>query len=129
VNGAPDSAGTLVSSSGVSMYITTAATAATLRLLAGMVADSIVVMTFMPPFGLVDDADRRGLEGAARGARLAGTPWISLYAPAEVVTLANEAGFAEARYVSTAELGQRYLAGRGDGLRASSGEAVLLART
>lgn len=119
----------LVSSSGVSMYITKAATAATLRQLAGMAPGSIVAMTFMLPFELVDEADRAGLEGAARGARAAGTPWISCYAPEEIVTLAREAGFADARYVPTDELAERYLAGRSDGLRASGGEAILLART
>jgi len=125
-----DSAATsLVSSSGVSMYITKAATAATLRRLAGMVPGSIVAMTFMLPFELVDEVDRRGLEGAARGARESGTPWISFYAPEESVTLAREAGFAQVRYVPTAELAERYLAGRSDDLRAAGGEGILLTRT
>ena len=119
----------LVSSSGVSMYISKEATAATLRRLAAMAAGSVVAMTFMLPFELVDEADRPGLEGAARGARASGTPWISLYAPEEIVSLAWEAGFADVRFLPTAELAQRYLAGRTDGLRASSGEAILLART
>jgi methyltransferase (TIGR00027 family) len=119
----------LVSSSGVSMYITKAATAATLRRLAGMAPGSIVAMTFMLPFALIDAADRTGLEGAARGARASGTPWISFYAPAEIVDLAGEAGFADVHYVPTAELAERYLAGRSDGLRASGGEGILVART
>jgi methyltransferase (TIGR00027 family) len=119
----------LVSSSGVSMYITKAATAATLRALAQMAPGSIVAMTFMLPFELVDQAERRGLEGAARGALAAGTPWISFYAPKEIMTLARDAGFADVRYVATAELADRYLASRTDGLHAASGEGILLART
>ncbi|MGZ7036234.1 MAG: class I SAM-dependent methyltransferase, partial [Ilumatobacteraceae bacterium] len=59
----------LVSSSGVSMYITKAATAATLRRLAGLAPGSIVIMTFILPFELLDEADRPGLEAAARGAQ------------------------------------------------------------
>jgi methyltransferase (TIGR00027 family) len=119
----------VVSSSGVSMYITEQATEATLRQLAGLAPGSIVAMTFMLPLDLVDAADRPGLEGAARGAAAAGTPWLSFYEPDEIVAVARAAGFADARHVSTADLADRYLAGRTDGLRAASGEGVLLART
>src|SRR3954469_8690391 len=120
----------VVSSSGVSMYITKAATATTLAQLAKMRAGSIVVMTFMLPFDLIDDeAERRGLEAAARGAQASGTPWISFYAPDEIVTLARGVGFTQARYVPTAEIADRYLAGRTDSLRAAGGEGILLAHT
>jgi methyltransferase (TIGR00027 family) len=120
---------TLVSSSGVSMYITEAATATTLRRLAGMAPGSVVAMTFMVPFDLVDEADRPGLVGAARGAQASGTPWVSFYTPEEIVALAREAGFPDVRHVPTAELAGRDLAGRSDGLRASGGEGILVART
>jgi len=119
----------LASSSGVSMYITKQATMATLQRLAAMAPGSILAMTFMLPFDLIDAAERPGLEGAARGAQASGTPWISFFTPDEIVTLAGEAGFASARHVTTAEIADRYLAGRTDGLRASSGEGILLART
>jgi methyltransferase (TIGR00027 family) len=127
--GFDESATALVSSSGVSMYITTAATTTTLRRLARMAPGSIVAMTFMVPLELVDEADRAGLEAAARGARASGTPWISFYTPEQIVTLALEAGFADARYIETAELAEPYLASRGDDVRPSSGEAILIART
>ncbi len=119
----------LVSSSGVSMYITKAATTATMRRLSGMAPGSFVAMTFMLPFELVDATDRRALEGAASGAQASGTPWVSFYAPDEIVALAREAGFADVRYVPTAELAKRYLASRTDGLNPAGGEGILLART
>jgi methyltransferase (TIGR00027 family) len=122
-------ANAIVSSSGVSMYISKAATADTLSRLAGLASGSIVIMTFMLSFDLVDDADRPGLENAARGARASGTPWVSFYAPEEMVTLAHDAGFATVWHLSTEDLAQRYLSGRADGLRAASGEALLVART
>jgi len=122
-------ASTVVSSSGVSMYISKAATADTMRRLAGLAPGSIVVMTFMLPFELLDDDDRPGLEMAARGAQAAGTPWISFYAPDEIVVVALDAGFASADFVATAELAERYLSGRTDGLRAAGGEGILVART
>ena len=119
----------LVSSSGVSMYITRAATISTLERLALMAPGSVVAMTFMLPFELVEPADRPGLEGAARGAQASGTPWISFYAPDDIVELARRAGFADARSIATVEIAAPYLAGRTDGLAAAGGEAVLVART
>jgi methyltransferase (TIGR00027 family) len=119
----------VVSSSGVSMYISKAATTQTLQRLAGLAPGSIVVMTFMRPLELVDDADRPGLEAAFRGAQASGTPWVSFYAPDEIVALALDAGFASADHVATAELAERYLSGRTDGLSPAGGEGILLART
>lgn len=119
----------VVSSSGVSMYLSEAANAATLRELAALAHGSTVAMSFMLPFELVDPSERPGLEGAARGARASGTPWLSFYAPDEIVAVARDAGFADVEVVMTEAIADRYLAGRTDGLRASGGEAVLLART
>jgi methyltransferase (TIGR00027 family) len=127
--GFDESATAVASSSGVSMYITRDATAATLRRLARMAPGSVVAMTFMLPFDLVEEGDRRGLEGAAAGARASGTPWISFYSPDEIAGMAREAGFGDVRCVTTAELVERYLAGRADGLHAAGGEGILLART
>jgi methyltransferase (TIGR00027 family) len=127
--GFDEAATALVSSSGVSMYITKEATTATLRRLTGMAAGSVVAMTFMLPFDLINQAERAGLERAARGALASGTPWISFYAPEEILSIASDAGFSEVHYVPTAELATRYLAGRTDGLRAAEGEGILLAQS
>jgi O-methyltransferase involved in polyketide biosynthesis len=94
-----------------------------------MAPGSIVLMTFMLPFELLDEADRPGLEGAARGAQMAGTPWLSFYSPEEMMAAARDAGFIDARTVSTADLADRYLSGRPDGLIAAGGEGILVART
>ena len=64
--GLDNDARVLVSSSGVSMYITKDATTETLRRLAGLAPGSIVVMSFMLTFELVDDADRPGSAPASR---------------------------------------------------------------
>ena len=78
---------------------------------------------------LVDDDERPALRGAERGARAAGTPWISLFASAEILELAQAAGLHDVRHVSAAELTERYFAGRGDGLRPSSAEELIVAST
>ena len=119
----------VVASTGVSMYLSKEATAATLRQLAALAPGSTVAMTFLVPAELVDDADRAGLEASSRGARGSGTPFVSFYAPDEMIALARGAGFPDVRYVSTADLVDRYFAGRSDGLRPSSGEGLIVART
>ena len=119
----------LTSSSGVSMYITKEATATTLRRLATVAPGSVVAMTYMLPIELAPPEDQPGLEGAARGAAASGTPWISFFEPDEIVALAVEAGFTDARSIATDELTAPYFADRSDGLRAAGGEAILLART
>jgi methyltransferase (TIGR00027 family) len=119
----------VVASTGVSMYITKDATAATLRQLAGLAPGSTLAMTFLLPAELLDASDRPGLEMSTRGARASGTPFISFYSPDEMIALAREAGFRDAWHVSTADLTDRYFAGRSDDLRPSTGEGLMVART
>ncbi|MES4902008.1 MULTISPECIES: class I SAM-dependent methyltransferase [unclassified Streptomyces] len=120
---------TVVVSTGVTMYLTEEATAATLRQIAGLAPGSTLAMTFLLPIELVDDADRPGLRASEEGARASGTPFLSFYTPQDMLTLAREAGFEDVRHVSGALLAERYFAGRADGLRPSSGEDLLLATT
>lgn len=119
----------VVASTGVSMYLTKDATAATLRQLTALAPGSTVAMTFLLPIELVDEPDRPGLEMSTRGAAASGTPFISFYTPDEMVTVARDAGFRDARHVSSGTLADRYFAGRPDGLRPSTGEDLLLATT
>jgi methyltransferase (TIGR00027 family) len=119
----------VVVSTGVTMYLTKDATAATLRQLAGLAPASTLAMTFLLPTELLEDADRPGLRAAKSGARATGTPFISFYTPSEMLTLAREAGFPAAEHVPGTVLADRYFADRADGLRPSSGEDLLVATT
>lgn len=119
----------VIVSTGVTMYLTEEATAATLRQIAGLAPGSTLAMTFLLPTELLDDADRPGLTASKEGAQAAGTPFISFYTPQDMLTLARESGFEDARHVPGASLAERYFAGRTDGLRPSSGEDLLLATT
>ncbi len=119
----------LVSSLGVIMYLTREAITATLEQVAALAPGSTFVLSFMLPFELAEPAERPGLEMAARGARAAGTPFVSLLAPADLIALARAAGFAHVEHISAAALAERYFAGRPDGLRPSSGEELLVATT
>ncbi|HKU95206.1 MAG TPA: class I SAM-dependent methyltransferase [Vineibacter sp.] len=118
----------VVVSTGVSLYLTRDAIAATLRQIASLAAGSTLAMTFILPLELIEPEERPGVEASMRGARASGTPFISFFAPPQMLALAREAGFKAARHVSAADLEQRYFANRTDGLRPGS-EELLIATT
>lgn len=129
MNGFDESRPAIVVSTGVSMYLTKEANAATLREVAGFASGSIFAMTFLLPLELTDPEVRPGLEMAEKGARASGTPFISFFRPAEIQALALDAGFQDARHVSAAHLTQRYFADRTDGLRPPENAEELLVAT
>jgi methyltransferase (TIGR00027 family) len=119
----------VVASTGVSMYLTHEAIAATLRQVAALAPGSTLAMTFMLPIELTDPELRPGLQRAMDGARAAGTPFISFFAPADMLALARQCGFVRAEHVSAAALAERYFAGRTDGLRPPNNSEELLVAT
>ena len=116
----------IVASTGVSMYLTKDAIAATLRQIAALAPGSMLAMTFLLPLELADPEVRPGLQLAEKGARASGTPFISFFTPTEMLALAREAGFREVQHVSAAALAQRYFAGRTDGFRPPNNSEELL---
>jgi methyltransferase (TIGR00027 family) len=119
----------VVTSTGVSMYLTKDAVAATLRQVATLAPGSTFVMSFLLPLEMADPEARPGLEMAAKGARESGTPFINFYMPDDMLAMAHEAGFRAASHVSAAALTQRYLAGRTDGLRPPNNAEELVVAT
>jgi methyltransferase (TIGR00027 family) len=119
----------VVASTGVSMYLTKDASAATLRQVAALPPGSMLAMTFLLPLELADPEVRPGLQMAEKGARTSGTPFISFFTPAEMLALAREAGFREVQHVTAATLAHRYFAGRTDGLRPPNNAEELLVAT
>jgi methyltransferase (TIGR00027 family) len=120
----------VVASTGVSMYLTRDAIAATLGQIAVLAPGSTLVMSFLLPLELADPEVLPGLRLAEKGARASGTPFISFFTPPEMLALAREAGFREVEHVSAATLAERYFAGRTDGLRPpNNAEELLVAAT
>src|SRR5207302_2936684 len=107
----------VVASTGVSLYLTKEAIAATLRQIAMLAPGSTLAMTFLLPLEFADAEERAAGEAAKKGARASGTPFISFFTSAEMLAMAREAGFSEVQHVSADALTQRYFAGRADGLR------------
>jgi methyltransferase (TIGR00027 family) len=119
----------VVASTGVAMYLTREANAATLGHVAALAPGSTLAMTFMLPLDLVDPDERPGRQATERFARMAGTPFVSFFTPSEALAAARDAGFRDAEHVSAGELTERFFAGRTDGLRPSSSEELLVATT
>jgi methyltransferase (TIGR00027 family) len=112
----------VVTSTGVSMYLTRDAIAA-------LASGSTLAMSFMLPIELADPELRPGIERAAAGARANGTPFISFFTPTEMLTLARDCGFGEVQHVSAATLAERYFADRTDGLRPPNNSEELIVAT
>jgi methyltransferase (TIGR00027 family) len=119
----------VVASTGVSMYLTVDAIAATLRQVAALAPGSTLAMSFMLPIEMADPEIRPGIERAVEGARASGTPFLSFFTPTEMLALAREAGFRDVQHVSAADLSERYFAGRTDGLRVPTNSEELLVAT
>jgi len=117
----------VVSSTGVSMYLTKEATEATLRQVAAWARGSVFAMTFMLPRDLLDEAERPMQESVEAAAAGSGTPFISHYSPAEMSEMCRAAGFSSVNHVSPDDLAARYFAGRADGLRPPSAEHLIVA--
>jgi methyltransferase (TIGR00027 family) len=119
-----------VASTGVSMYLSRDAIAATLRQIAALAPGSVLAMSFLLPLDMAAPELRPWLERAAKGAEASGTPFISFFTPAEMMALARDSGFRTAEHVSADDLARRYFAGRPDGLRPPrNGEELLVATT
>src|SRR5262249_39120163 len=119
----------VVASTGVTMYLTRDATTATLRRIATLAPGSTLATSFMVPLALVEPDERPARQATEGLARAAGTPFISFFTPAEMLALARDAGFRDARHVSAGSLAERYFAGRTDGLRPSSSEELVVGTT
>ena len=114
---------------GVSLYLTKDAITAILNQIAALSSGSKLAMSFYLPMELLDEEDKPLQQIAEKGAREAGTPFISFFAPNEILALAKKARFKEVKAISTKDIVQLYFADRTDNLLPASGEVFLLAAT
>ncbi len=119
----------VVACTGVSLYLTKKTITSALNQIATLAPGSKLAMTFYLPMELLDEEDKPIHELEEKGARAAGTPFVSFFTSDEILTLANEAGFKETRTIATKDLEQFYFADRTDHLLPASGEVFLLATT
>jgi methyltransferase (TIGR00027 family) len=117
----------LAVAAGLMMYLSQEANGSLLRQMAEMAPGSALAATFMLPLESLEPEERPMRQATERHARSAGTPFLSFFTGEEVAALALEAGFREARAVSSANLAARYFKDRPDSLRPSSSEELLVA--
>jgi methyltransferase (TIGR00027 family) len=117
----------VIASTGVAQYITIGAMSDTCRQAAGLARGTVFVSTFVPPADVIDPADRHYRALTEQGAASRGHPWISFYTPQEFISIASEAGFDNVHHIAASELNARYFNNRADGLRAKSGENLIVA--
>lgn len=117
----------LITSTGVSPYLTLEANQALLHEAARFAPESTLVLTFILPMHMVDPAERATLEMVYERARAAGTPFLSFFEPVEIMAIARKAGFRKAEHISREEIIRLYFNGRSDGLKPASGEEYLVA--
>ena len=118
-----------VACTGVSLYLTREAIISTLKQISKLTPGSKLAMTFYLTMEFLDEEDKHMAEIAEKGARAAGTPFVSFFSPEGILDLVRETDFKEAKTISTKELEQLYFANRTDNLIPSSGEVFLVAAT
>lgn len=116
----------VIACTGVSLYLTKEAIATTLSQIATFGSGSKLAMTFYLPIELLDAEDKPMQELGEKGAKAAGTPFVSFFSLNEILDLARIAGFKEAKTISTKDM-DFYFKDRPDNLLPASGEVFLLA--
>lgn len=125
-NGFDPSKPAIVTSIGVSMYLTREAVKDSLKQILQLAPGSKFIMTFMLPIELVNPEDQPGYQMSLKGAERSGTPFISFFNPEEMFALAREVGFKKLEHQSTSGMIPKYFSGRKDGLKPSTGEELLI---
>ncbi|MCB0414260.1 MAG: class I SAM-dependent methyltransferase [Bdellovibrionales bacterium] len=117
----------IISSTGVSMYLSKEANDHSLKQIASFAKRSILAMTFILPLELIDSKEHDQLKMVYEKAKEAGTPFISFFSPTDILDLALHAGFEKVEHVSRGEIIKKYFIDRSDNFKPSSGEEFLIA--
>lgn len=111
----------------VSMYLTVPAIEETLRTIASGAVGTQIVLSYAPPRAELDELSQRFFDIMVPLAASRGEPIQSFFGESEITDLIRRCGLEVADHPSHAELNERYLGGRTDGLRAYMCERMLAA--
>lgn len=92
---------TVFACTGVTLYLSKEAITSTLQQISTLAPGSKLAMSFYLPIDLLEEEDQPMQEIAEKGAREAGTPFVSFFSPLEVLHLAQESGFDPVEIIST----------------------------
>ena len=111
----------------VSMYLTVPAIEETLRTIAAGAMGTEIVLSYAPPRAGLDELSQAFHDIMMPLAASRGEPIQSFFDESEIVDLVSRCGLEVADHPSHAELNERYLSGRTDGLRTYMAERMLAA--
>ncbi len=120
---------TVVSCTGVTLYLTKEAIINSLKKMTALASGSTIAIAFYLPLEQLDEEDKPMQEMAIKGAAASGTPFISFFPVEDVVNLAAKIGLKEIRILSTKDMTEKYFKDRSDRLVPATGEFFLLAKT
>ncbi len=118
----------LISCTGVTLYLTKEAIIQTLKEMTLLASGSTIAIAFYLPIELLNEEDRPMQEMAGKGAEKSGTPFISFFTYKEVEKLAEEVGLKDIQTISTKDMTEMYFKNRTDNLVPASGEYFLVAK-
>ena len=111
---------------GVVPYLTVDAIEATLRSLTRTAPGSEVALTYLLPEPLVDELGRLMHDRWGKAAAELGEPLLTMWTAEEAEACARRCGFKVVDHPGSADLRDRYFAGRADGLRPLEFEQLLV---
>lgn len=114
---------------GVIIYLTPEAITATLNTVSGCGTGSEIVLSYDAPDAFLDDTAREMVQIEARQVAATGEPYTTRMSPAQAETLIESAGLEVVEHLAPQALYDRYFAQRSDGLRPSTAERLIAART
>lgn len=114
---------------GVMIYLTPEAITATLNTVSGCGTGSEIVLSYDAPDAFLDDTAREMVKIEARQVAATGEPYTTRMSPAQAETLIENAGLEVVEHLAPQTLYDRYFAQRSDGLRPSTAERLIAART
>jgi methyltransferase (TIGR00027 family) len=114
---------------GVMIYLTPEAITATLNTVSGCGAGSEIVLSYDASDAFLDDTAREMVKIEARQVAATGAPYMTRMSPAQAETLIESAGLEVVEHLAPQALYDRYFAERSDGLRPSTAERLIAART
>lgn len=119
----------VITSTGVTLYLTREAIMDMLKQVASFAPRSTFAMTFMLPAEMVPDNERPAYLMVQERAKASGTPFLSFFHPDEMLAMAREAGLKKIQHVSTEDMKKRFFNNRTDGLMTATGEEFLIVTT
>lgn len=118
----------IVVSTGVSMYLSHETNLNLLKEVSTLSKNTVFAMTFMLSLDLLEGKEKSVMEFVMNRAKEAGTPFLSLFRPEELLNLAKEATLANSQIVTAKDLYEKYLRKRNDHLDAGTAECFLVSK-